>query len=511
MINAQPPILVVDDNEANLYVRSRVLRQAGFAVIEARTGSDCLRLVASARPSLVLLDMNLPDLLGSEVCRRIKADAQSATSFVLHISASLISPRDRAHALNDGADGYLIEPVEPEELLATVRALLRLQQAEARLRESEARFRAVQQATPDGYMIFASVRDSAGVITDFRWLYLNPASEQMVGRTEQELVGKCLLVEMPGNRAEGLFDAYVAVVESGQVWQREFYYPHEGIDRWFRSTAAKAGDGFAVAFSDITARKQAEQALQQVNATLEQRVAERTQQLAAKNLELERSNRELDKFAYVASHDLKSPLRAIEHLAQWISQDAGHLLPDASQVHLTKLHGRVQRMKALLDDLLAYSRVGRLPQSYELVNLQQLLGDILILLNAPPTFHVTVVQPLPTIHTQRIPLETVLRNLISNAIKHHNRPDGQVQIAVHEQGEWLEFVIRDDGPGIDPQFFERIFEIFQTLKPRDHVEGSGMGLAIVKKTLDLVGGTITVESDVGAGTTFRFTWPTQGQ
>jgi PAS domain S-box-containing protein len=122
-------------------------------------------------------------------------------------------------------------------------------------RTSEERFRAVQQTTPDGFMMFESLRAETGKIVDFRWLLVNPAAETMVGRNESDLLGKRLLVEMPGNREEGLFDAYVRVVETGEPWQREFSYAHEGINKWFRSTAVKTEDGFAVSFADITESK----------------------------------------------------------------------------------------------------------------------------------------------------------------------------------------------------------------------------------------------------------------
>ena len=251
----------------------------------------------------------------------------------------------------------------------------------------------------------------------------------------------------------------------------------------------------------------AEAELRAMNAVLEQRVAERTRQLEQKNSELERSNQELEKFAYVASHDLRSPLRAIDNLSQWINEDAGHLLPAASKEHLAKMRGRVRRMDQLLDDLLAYSRIGRFHYNLELVDVRQLLQDIIMLLNIPPTFQVIINDPLPVFYTKRVPLESVLRNLIGNAIKHHHRPDGHVYVAAHELDERFEFIVQDDGPGIPPQFHNKIFEIFQTLQPRDKVEGSGMGLAIVKKAIEIAGGTITVESRSGCGAIFRFTWP----
>jgi len=251
-----------------------------------------------------------------------------------------------------------------------------------------------------------------------------------------------------------------------------------------------------------TSARSAEAQLRQLNESLEDRVVERT-------AELERSNRELDRFAYVASHDLKAPLRAIDNLSTWLYQDANDVLPPPSQEHLQKLRGRVRRMERLLDDLLAYSRAGRVQHAPQEVDCGALVRSIFDLLSPPPEFRLTVYEPMPVIYTQRVPLETVLRNLLGNAVKHHNRPDGHVQVAAHwtGQGDLLEFSVQDDGPGMAAEYHERIFELFQTLQPRDQVEGSGMGLAIVKKTVESLGGSVSVESTEGSGTCFRFTWP----
>jgi signal transduction histidine kinase len=247
------------------------------------------------------------------------------------------------------------------------------------------------------------------------------------------------------------------------------------------------------------AARAAERTLRHLNETLEERVSERT-------AELERSNRELDRFAYVASHDLKAPLRAIDNLSKWIEADVLDLLPPASQTHLVKLRGRVLRMERLLDDLLTFSRAGRIQHTRELVDAEQLVRGAFELLSPPPDF-VLLTENLPLLETQRVPLETVLRNLLGNAIKHHNRTDGVIQVSAVEQGAWVEFRVADDGPGIAANFHERIFELFQTLQPRDRVEGSGMGLAIVKKTVESMGGAIHIESAPGTGSIFRFTWP----
>lgn len=250
----------------------------------------------------------------------------------------------------------------------------------------------------------------------------------------------------------------------------------------------------------IDRQRAAEAQLRALNEHLEQRVEERTQ-------ELERSNQELDRFAYVASHDLKAPLRAIEHLAAWIAEDAGELLPPASVEHLIKMRGRITRMESLLDDLLTYSRAGRVRGDASKVVTHKLLQGVIETVAPPQGFVITFPDDLPELVTYRAPLETVFRNLLGNAIKHHPQATGCIQIECSDGGDFVEFCVRDDGDGIAPEFHERIFEMFQTLRPRDHVEGSGIGLAVVKKIVESAGGTIRVESAAGKGSTFCFTWP----
>jgi len=240
---------------------------------------------------------------------------------------------------------------------------------------------------------------------------------------------------------------------------------------------------------------------------LEHRVAQRTAELSQANEELQRSNRELDDFAYVASHDLKAPLRAIDNLSKWIAEDAAKVLPASSREHLEKMQQRVQRMELLLDDLLAYSRAGRLRSMIEWVDTRALLQNILEMNVLPTGFDVSVNGDMPTFHTRKAALEQVLRNLIANAVKHHDRPDGHVEISCRDQADHFEFVVADDGPGIPDEFHERIFRMFQTLQPRDQVEGSGVGLALVKKLVESEGGRISIDATQGRGATFRFTWP----
>ncbi len=243
-------------------------------------------------------------------------------------------------------------------------------------------------------------------------------------------------------------------------------------------------------------------ALQQARDELEMRVEESHRYAA----ELEISNRELDTFAYTASHDLKAPLRAVQHLAQWISEDAGPHLSEESQKHMQLMLRRIERLERLLDDLLDFSRIGRMPHEPVTIDTGRLVAEVVEML-APPADFTIEVGPLPVLIGQRPPLEQVFRNLIGNAIKYHDRPNGTVHIAAEDRGAMWEFAVRDDGPGIAPEYHERVFEMFQRLQTRARVEGSGMGLALVKKLVENQGGRVRLESIPGQGATFRFTWP----
>lgn len=230
--------------------------------------------------------------------------------------------------------------------------------------------------------------------------------------------------------------------------------------------------------------------------------------LEEKTAELQKSNEELDNFAYVASHDLKSPLRAIDNLSLWIEDDCKELLPSASLKHLDKLRQRVRRMENLLSDLLHYSRVGRVETDIESVDVKALLIDTIELIDHPENFIFKLPEEMPKIDTQVSPLQQVFMNLMTNAVKYNDKEQGCVTVECKEvEGEMIEFSIADNGPGIEPRYHQRIFQMFQTLQSRDVIESSGMGLAIIKKVLESLGGGISVESDLDRGALFRFTWP----
>jgi PAS domain S-box-containing protein len=396
------------------------------------------------------------------------------------------------------SSGQLIELEEKPYILSVANDITEKKRTEVALRESEEKFAKVFHSSP---LVISITR-----LSDGRLIEVNETFVQLTGYTREEAIGRTPIElgfwVIPERRGEGL-----AQLRDGSfVRNREerFRLKDGRIITCLISAEIieiNSEKCVVTVINDISERKQAEEALRQMNLLLEQRVEERTADLL-------RSNVELDQFAYVASHDLKAPLRSIALLTTWIQEDAARVLPPSSKVHFEKLQQRVTRMETLLNDLLAYSRAGRQRHKPQRVESGVLIGQIVDLLGFPADFVVSVREPMPVLYTEQVALEVVLRNLLNNTFKHHHSPQaGHVWVSAREEGEWIEFCVTDDGPGIDPQFHQRIFGIFQTLRPRDEVEGSGIGLALVKRLVEMRGGVIQIESALGEGATFRFTWP----
>jgi light-regulated signal transduction histidine kinase (bacteriophytochrome) len=239
------------------------------------------------------------------------------------------------------------------------------------------------------------------------------------------------------------------------------------------------------------------------------KMAERA--LRESTAQLEASNRELSDFAHSVSHDLKAPLRGISQLAGWIKEDYVKALDEGGQKKLDLLIGQTKHMHNLIDGILQYSRVGRVEAVERRVDLNQLVQETIELLAPPKNMRISVLNKLPTIVGVRTHFEQVFQNLLSNAMNFMDKAEGSVRIGcVEEEDEW-QFSVADNGPGIEEKYYDKIFQIFQTLAPRDEVESTGIGLTLVKKAVEAWGGRIWVESKVGEGSTFFFTLPKKGE
>ncbi|MCM1981690.1 sensor histidine kinase [Lyngbya confervoides] len=256
--------------------------------------------------------------------------------------------------------------------------------------------------------------------------------------------------------------------------------------------------------TDITARKQAEK-------DLAERAAELTalnQTLQQTTRELEYQNRELDQFSYIVSHDLKAPLRAIANLSTWIEEDLAAVMTTETRQQMGLLRDRVTRMNQMIQGLLDYSRAGRVEGPREPVEVEKLLEEIIDLLGSEDSVQIALQRPMPVLTTQRILLSQVFMNLLSNAIKHNHQDQGKIAVSAQAVEGGYEFTVTDNGPGIDPEDQERIFNIFETLGPSQNVYNTGIGLALVKKVVKRQGGWIKVTSAPGSGASFCFFWPT---
>lgn len=335
----------------------------------------------------------------------------------------------------------------------------------------------------------------------------NPFYQQLIGG--RPVLGKPVREALPELEGQGLFELLDRVYESGEP-----YEAHELMMRLDRD-----GNGVPeTMFMDFVYQPLLGSDSRpfgimahavDVTASVElRRNAERkADELARLSAELTRSNQDLDQFAYVASHDLKAPLRGIANLTEWIEEDLGEALTGESREHMQLLKGRVHRMEALIEGILTYSRAGRVHEAPTDVDVGALLAECIELLDPPATTEVVVGPDMPVLQTERVPMQQVFMNLIGNAIKYNQRPGARVDVTVERSGNDYRFSVSDNGPGIEPRYRERIWQIFQTLAPRDQVEGTGIGLSVVRKIVESRGGRTWLDSELGEGTTFHFTWP----
>jgi two-component system, LuxR family, sensor kinase FixL len=495
--NGKAKILLVDDRPGNLLAYRVILEDLDEELMLAHSGEEALAQLRSHDFAVVLLDVNMPGMDGFETAKAIReTEGRSHTPiiFLTAFSDDLKSAEAYAH----GAVDFIQTPVVPAVLRAKVKVFadfvrmveeLNRQKQQAVIRESVDRLRLILDSSLDAVVAI----DEQGKITGW-----NPQAEAVFGWSREEALGEMLaelIIPEPYRIAQQRGLEHFRVTGEGPLLRRRLELiaiRKGGTEFPVELTVSPLRVGghceFCAFVRDISQRKATED------------------QIRRYATELERSNRELNEFAYSASHDLRAPLRAVAQMAAWIAEDHGAELSEEVRNDLGLMQRRVKRMQALLDDMLEYARAGRTEGGLTHVDTAQLAHEIIETLPLSNGFTVHV-GAMPTLLSHRTPLHQVLRNLIGNAVKHHDRPDGRVEVFGLDHGDHIEFFVRDDGPGIAQDYHEQIFRMFTTLKPRDAVEGSGMGLALVKKIVEGRGGAVVLESAEGRGSTFRFTWP----
>ena len=373
--------------------------------------------------------------------------------------------------------------IDRVRLLAETNAALERELSAGRATEEARRLLdAIFEAAPVALALFDQ---------DLGFSRINAALAEMSGQPEASHVGQTVEQIFP-DLEPPLGDVLRKVRDEHRAVELEIRVrkPLDDPRCWLLRCSPAAGAGVIAALIDITLRKQGE--------------AERERLVRA----LAKSNQDLNEFAYVASHDLKAPLRGITHLSEWLEEDIGPGMPPPALEKLHLLRGRARRLEGLIEGILSYSRAGRAGTGRTLVDVRGLLREVVDLLGRPAIERVAIADaPWPALSTERAALEQVFMNLISNALKHGTSDQLHVEVAAEREAEFWRFSVSDNGPGIAPEYHERIWGIFQMLQARDKVEGAGIGLAIVKKIVERKGGRAWVVSAPGSGAKFCFTWP----
>jgi PAS domain S-box-containing protein len=332
---------------------------------------------------------------------------------------------------------------------------------------------------------------------EHRWFILNDAACEVMGRSREELIGKSDYDLFAKEQADEFWEKDNLVFETGQTNVNEEEITWHGNLHTISTKKSLLIDSvtgkkfITGTIRDITERKQVEL---------------RQDELIKK---VDHINKDLKEFASIVSHDLKAPLRGIKTLANWILSDCGDKLGDQANEQMNLLLERVERMYSLIEGALQYSRAGRTEEKRVQVNLNNFVPEIINMVVPPENITVTIENELPVIECEEVHIMQVLQNLLSNAIKYMDKPQGWIKVGCVEQDGFWKFSVADNGPGIEEKHFEKIFKIFQALPTSPYFEGTGVGLTVAKKIVELYDGKIWVESKVGEGSTFFFTLPKQ--
>jgi PAS domain S-box-containing protein len=531
MTDGRSPTLIlnVDDNEAALYAKTRILRRAGLEVIEAATGVDALRLVAERRPVLLVLDVKLPDISGLEVCRRVKDDHPDI--LVLQISASFVAGDDRVRGLEGGADSYLTQPIAPNELVATVRALLRIRTAELALRSSEAHLQGVLASATD----YAIIRlDEDGLVTGW-----NTGAMAVFGWKEAEVVGKSLdFIFTEEDQAAGVPAMELRKArETGRAEDKRWHVRRDGSRLYGNGVMTTLANtpGFVKILRDQTQQRLAEEALETLNATLEARVAERTQELEDANQRLQNEMQERARTEERLRQSQK--MEAVGQLTGGVAHDFNNMLQvivgnlemiirglpaDAARLRRAADHAMqgCKRAATLTQRLLAFSR--QRPLAPRPVNINELVSGMSDLLHRSlgETIQVKLARA-PDLWLTEVDaneLENAILNLAVNSrdampagghltitTANTRLDEPSVRHSEASPGSYVMIAVTDTGAGMDAETTARAFEPFFTTK--EIGRGTGLGLSMVYGFVRQSGGHITIDSEEGVGTTIKLYLP----
>ena len=477
-----PHILIVDDQVANLQVMRRVLSDLPAKCHYVQSGLEALSLLVRHDFALAILDVQMPQMDGFELAELMNNNADTDQVPIIFVTAISKEEAFVEKGYFVGAVDYLFKPFKPELLLAKIKIFLRLHKQKLIANKLLAQQSFILDEINDGWWEWELGSAS---------FFYSDKFKKILGYADHELANKLSTWQDLVNQEDLIHSnqQLEAHLKQGEPYQVTLRFRHrEGHAIWMlcRGVCVQSQEGRITkmigTFTDITPIK-----------TLEYRLIE--------------SNQELEQFAYITSHDLRAPLRGIESLINWIEEDATTPFDGTIQTHFDKLKRRVQRMDNLINGILSYSRVSEGGNEKTAIDVNLLLTNVVDLLHVPANCELTMQSDFPVIYANDVQLKQVFSNLIGNAIKYHDKDQMKIHIGYVDNANEHLFWVSDNGPGIDPIYFDQIFQLFKTLQSRDKVESTGVGLTIVKKIIEVNGGRIWLESSIHEGARFYFTWP----
>lgn len=482
-------ILIVDDKPANILVLEHLLAGPDRELLRAVNGEEALRITFEQKVDLIILDVQMPGLDGFEVAQILQTNKRTRDIPIIFATAESKDYKFIMKGYDEGAIDYLFKPLQPEIVKAKVRVLLKIKKQQNELIEKN---KALQQSD----LLISNCADIIGIIdaATLKIEQVNPAFTSLLGYAEDKIKGKAIdhflttqdmsMIHDTKGKEQFSFETRISGLDGRIKWLQWKVVVRYG--KWFFNAG------------DITAKKEAEEQIKRLNEELMVNIGQ-----------LESMNKELESFSYSVSHDLRAPLRGLNGYSTMLEEDYGNILDDEGKRLLERIQHNAQKMGVLIDDLLAFSRLGRKELIKGEVDIENLVKEVIHELIDESSERISIhVNRLESVFADSSLLKQVLVNLISNAIKYSSKK-ARAEITVGSISSTVEtvFFVKDNGTGFNMKYADKLFGVFQRLHNRTEYEGTGIGLAIVQRIISKHGGRVWAEAKENKGATFYFSLP----
>ncbi|WP_299248387.1 ATP-binding protein [uncultured Cytophaga sp.] len=490
MKEGKSTILIIDDIASNIYALENLLATDNRTFLQATSGNQGLKIALNQPVDLIILDVQMPEMDGFEVANMLKSNKRTKDIPILFASAEFKEQKNILKGLEEGAIDYLFKPLDPEITKAKVTMLIQLELQRKKLVETN-------NALEKSYILINNCIDIICTIdaTTFEFDEFNVAMSDILGYTPKEISKHTLLFYLSDEDKIRVSD-FKKSDEKTLSFETKVMCKDQSY-RCLQWNILIKGEKWFSNARDITERKKKEIEIIRLNENLRENV-----------IQLENSNTELESFSYSVSHDLRAPLRAINNYSQMLEESAGTEMNEKSLRFLGNIKRNATKMDHLIDDLLEFSRLGKKgidKQPIELKELVQICLDEIPHANPNLTIKIS---DLPIVQADYSLLKQVMVNLLSNAIKYSNKKENPtIEVGTFAHEGMHAFYVKDNGVGFDMQYMDKLFGVFQRLHSNKEFEGTGVGLAIVKRIIEKHGGKVWAEAKIDEGATFFVTMP----